>query len=202
MAHCLQGRSLLLTGLPAQGTHLARRIVEQLREAGDVVQLVSKTHCAAQNGLGAQTADHWVSLGRCGLRGASPGPAWRGTAPLKDSDLLRDLAGGYCHELTENRRTDERIFQFISWLRVGEAEEVPLRLARREFPRPAGQRPDVCLSNARRVINERENRRLEHQAPGAPTTDAPHKVAKGTFVRVAEADAQLLRHTRLCHAIT
>ena len=59
--------------------------------------------------------------------------------PLKDSDLLQDLAGGYCHELTENRRSDERIFQFISWLRVGEAEEVPLaeavRVARREFPR-------------------------------------------------------------------
>ena len=42
VAHCLQGRSLLLTGLPGTGkTHLARRIVEQLREAGDVVQLVS-----------------------------------------------------------------------------------------------------------------------------------------------------------------
>ena len=166
--------------------------------------------------------------------------------PLKESDLLRDLAGGYCHELTENRRSDERIFQFINWLQVGEAEEVPLaeavRVARREFPRPAGQHPDVCLvlSHAQRVqINERENTRLapadavviERQAPGAPTTNAPQtmrvwpglrlvgaggKVAKGTFVRVAEADAErvtldggqqfahaeLLRHTRLCHAIT
>ena len=292
VAHCLQGRSLLLTGLPGTGkTHLARRIVEQLREAGDVVQLVSKTHCAAQNlGLGAQTADHWVRRtvrnGRCqldwlvieevtqmdtglwadvacvaldrGVRFLLMGdfrqlPAVldsfagaRVERPLKDSDLLRDLAGGYCHELTENRRSDERIFQFISWLRVGEAEEVPLaeavRLARREFPRPPGQHPDVCLvlSHAHRVqINERENRRLapadavviEHQAPGAPTTNAPQtmrvwpglrlvgaggKVAKGTFVRVAAADAErvtldggqqfahaeLLRHTRLCHAIT
>ena len=97
--------------------------------------------------------------------------------PLKDSDLLRDLAGGYCHELTENRRSDERIFQFISWLRVGEAEEVPLaeavRLARREFPRPGGQHPDVCLvlSHTHRVqINERENRRL---APGRRGDRAP-----------------------------
>ena len=288
VAHCLQGRSLLLTGLPGTGkTHLARRIVEQLREAGDVVQLVSKTHCAAQNlGLGAQTADHWVRRtvrnGRCqldwlvieevtqmdaglwadvacvaldrGVRFLLMGdfrqlPAVldsfagaRVERPLKDSDLLRDLAGGYCHELTENRRSDERIFQFISWLRVGEAEEVPLaeavRLARREFPRPAGQHPDVCLvlSHAHRVqINERENRRLapadavviEHQAPGAPTTNAPQtmrvwpglrlvgaggKVTKGTFARVAEADAervtldggQQFAHadTRLCHAIT
>ena len=40
---------------------------------------------------------------------------WARVEPLKDSDLLRDL----CHELTENRRSDERIFQFISWLRVG-----------------------------------------------------------------------------------
>ena len=286
VAHCLQGRSLLLTGLPVTGkTHLARRIVEQLREAGDVVQLVSKTHCAAQNlGLGAQTADHWVRRtvrnGRCQLHWLvieevtqMDTGLWADVAcvaldrgvqfllmgdfrqlpavldsfagarverPLKDSDLLQDLAGGYCH------RSDERIFQFISWLRVGEAEEVPLaeavRVARREFPRPAGQHPDVCLvlSHAHRVqINERENRRLapadavliEHQAPGAPTTNAPQtmrvwpglrlvgaggKVAKGTFVRVAEADAErvtldggqqfahaeLLRHTRLCHAIT
>ena len=63
VAHCLRGRSLLLK------THLARRIV---REAGDLVQLVSKTHCAAQNlGLGAQTSDHWVRRtvrnGRCRL---------------------------------------------------------------------------------------------------------------------------------------
>ena len=84
--------------------------------------------------------------------------------PLKDSDLLWDLASGYLHELAENQRSDERIFRFISWLRVGEAEEVPLaeavRVARREFPRPQGEHPDVCLviSHAHRVqINEREN---------------------------------------------
>ena len=63
--------------------------------------------------------------------------------PLKDSDLLWDLASGYLHELAENQRSDERIFRFISWLRVGEAEEVPLaeavRVARREFPRPQGR---------------------------------------------------------------
>ena len=146
VAHCLQGRSLLLSGLPA------RRIVEQLREAGDVVQLVSKTHCAAQNlGLGAQTADHWVRRtvrnGRCqldwlvieevtqmdtglwadvacvaldrGVRFLLMGdfrqlPAVldsfagaRVERPLKDSDLLQDLAGGYCHELTENRHAGD-----------------------------------------------------------------------------------------------
>ena len=165
---------------------------------------------------------------------------------LKDSDLLHDLASGYCHELLENQRSDERIFRFIGWLRVGEAEEVPLaeavRVARREFPRPQREHPDVCLviSHAHRVqINERENRRLapqdavfiEHKEAGAPTTNSPQsmrvwpglklvgaggKVAKGTFVQVAEvgpervvldggqafSHAELLRQTRLCHAIT
>ena len=98
---------------------------------------------------------------------------------LKDSDLLWDLASGYCHELLEKQRSDERIFRFI-WLRVGEAEEVPLaeavRVARREFPRP-----HVCLVAHKVQINERENRKLaaqdavliEHKEAGAPTTNSP-----------------------------
>ena len=32
---------------------------------------------------------------------------------LKESQLLHDLAGGCVHELTENRRSDERIFRFL-----------------------------------------------------------------------------------------
>ena len=163
--------------------------------------------------------------------------------PLKDSDL-QDLASGYYHELVENQRSDERIFRFIGWLRVGEPEEVPLaeavRVARREFPRQG--HPDVCLviSHAHRMqINERENRRLappdavliEHREAGAPTTNSPQtmrvwpglrlvgaggKVPRGVFVTVADCDAErvkldggqqfshaeLLRQTRLCHAIT
>ena len=56
ISHCLAGNSLLLTGLPGTGkTHLARTIVARLREQGEAVHLVSKTHCSAQNlGLGAQ----------------------------------------------------------------------------------------------------------------------------------------------------
>ena len=62
VAHCLAGRSLLLTGLPGTGkTHLARTIVTKLRERGEVAHLISKTHSAVQNlGAGAKTADHWV----------------------------------------------------------------------------------------------------------------------------------------------
>ena len=62
ISHCLAGNSLLLTGLPGTGkTYLARTIVARLREQGEAVHLVSKTHCSAQNlGLKAQTADHWV----------------------------------------------------------------------------------------------------------------------------------------------
>ena len=68
---CLGGESLLLTGYPGTGkTHLARKIVEALRELGDTVHIITKTHAAVQNvGLGAQTADHWVRRnvrsGRC-----------------------------------------------------------------------------------------------------------------------------------------
>ena len=40
--------------------------------------------------------------------------------------VLHDLAGGCVHELTENRRSDERIFRFLQYLRVDEAEQVPL----------------------------------------------------------------------------
>ena len=60
--HCLAGNSLLLTNLPGTGkTQLARTIVARLREQGEAMHLVSKTHCSAQNlGLGAQAADHWV----------------------------------------------------------------------------------------------------------------------------------------------
>ena len=62
LTHCLGGESLLLTGKPGTGkTHLACKIVEALRELGDTVHIITKTHAAVQNvGLGAQTADHWV----------------------------------------------------------------------------------------------------------------------------------------------
>ena len=141
-SHCLAGNSLLLTGLPGTGkTYLARTIVAR--------RLVSKTHCSAQNlGLGAQTADHWVRRHVCG--GSAQKLDWLVVEEITQLDmalwadlacvglndvkflllgdfrqlpagqLIRDLAGGHRHELTENMRSDPGIFNFVKWLRVGE----------------------------------------------------------------------------------
>ena len=49
--------------------------------------------------------------------------SWAGrpiSAPLEHSQLVRDLAGGHRHKLTENMRSDPGIFNFVKWLRVGE----------------------------------------------------------------------------------
>ena len=105
---------------------------------------------------------------------------------LKDSQLLRDLAGGWCHELSERWRFDERIFEFLTWLRVDEPEQVPLaeavREARRRFPRRGEPDVSLVISHAKRLqINERENRRLapadalvvQYEARGAVPMNAP-----------------------------
>ena len=289
LTHCLGGESLLLTGYPGTGkTHLARKIVEALRELGDTVHIITKTHAAVQNvGLRAQTADHWVRRnvrsGRCSATWLVieeltqlDTPLWADIAclsmntsmrflllgdfrqlpavldsfagaevcrELKDSQLLHDLAGGWCHELSERWRFDEGVFSFLQWLRVDEAEQVPLReavqMARQRFPRRG--EPEVCLviSHAKRLqINERENRRrapedallVQYAGPETAGTNAPQtmrvwpglrlvgaggKVQRGVFVTVSEVGErvtlesgqsfeprELLKHTRLCSAIT
>ena len=290
VSHCLDGESLLLTGFPGTGkTHLAKKIVEALREHGDTVHIITKTHAAVQNvGLGAQTADHWVRRnvrnGHCSATWLVieeltqlDTPLWADIAclsmnkkirflllgdfrqlpavldsfagaevcrELKNSQLLHDLAGGWCHELSERWRFDEQIFEFLTWLRVDEAEQVSLpealREARQRFPRRGEPDVSLVISHAKRLqINDRENRRLappgalvlRYEARGAVPTNAPQtmrvwpglrligaggKVQKGTFVTVeaVEGDVvrlesgqsfagqELLKHTRLCSAIT
>ena len=237
MAHCLAGRSLLLTGLPGTGkTHLARTIVTKLRERGEVVHLISKTHSAVQNlGAGAKTADHWA---RKYVRGASVQrldwllveevtqfdmglwadiarvslnhdvrfllvgdfrqlPAvldtWAGTPvnkPLRRSQLMLDLAGGWRHELTENKRSDARIFDLVRSLRVDEPDEMPLeealQTARRLFPRKPGV-PDTTLtiSHAQRTAVNAE--RAARGARGRPGHRRTKQVA--THARVAGPEA-------------
>ena len=53
---------MLIQGPPGCGkTFWVRELVAKLREKGQNVDIVSKTHAAVQNfGEGAVTADHWV----------------------------------------------------------------------------------------------------------------------------------------------
>ena len=78
VAHCLAGRLVLLTGLPGTGkTHLARTIVTKLRERGEVVHLISKTHSAVQN-LGAGAARRRPTTGCASTCGGPACSAWTG----------------------------------------------------------------------------------------------------------------------------
>ena len=159
MAHCLRGRSLLLTGLPGAGkTHLARRIVSQLREAGDLVQLALRrgslgaahgAQRAVQAGLagdrGSDAARRRL-VGRHRLRLHGPKRAVPAHGRLQAASCragqLRGVAGGAAAEGlgpalgfglggTATSFWNERIFRFISWARPR-----AVRVARREFPRP------------------------------------------------------------------
>ena len=274
---CLAGNSLLLTGLPGTGkTHLARTIVARLREQGEAVRLVSKTHCSVQNlGLGAQTADHWV---RRYVRGGSAQkldwlvveeitqldtalwadlacvglnadvkflllgdfrqlPAvldsWAGrpiSAPLEHSQLIRDLAGGHRHELTENRHL--QLCEVAAGRRGGVPHagagqgkaEGALPLQARVAGHHAGHQPQQAHGRER----SGEPRPGAGGLKAAPIGSHPHrfgllrligaggKIPKGVFVAVAEVEPdgvrldngmrlknqELLRATRSSHAVT
>ena len=91
---------------------------------------------------------------------AAIGASWStsplGDDALKTSDLVFELAGGNRIELTENRRSDPKIFDFIKSLRIDEPDEKPLAQAvaeaRQLFP-PTGEQPEYTLviSHRRRI---------------------------------------------------
>ena len=118
----------------------------------------------AKAGLAGGGGDHAAghgALGGPGVRGAERRPI---SAPLEHSQLVRDLAGGHRHELTENMRSDPGIFDFVKWLRVGEEACPTLEQARlRElFPSKPGW-PDTTLviSHSKRMaVNAAANRAL------------------------------------------
>ena len=139
ISHCLAGNSLLLTGLPGTGkTHLARTIVARLRcprrtaprrtwasgrrrptTAGmqKLDWLVVEEITQLDMALWADLA--YVILLLLGDFRQLPAvlDSWAGpiSAPLEHSQLIRDLAGGHRHELTENMRSDPGIFNFVKW---------------------------------------------------------------------------------------
>ena len=135
--------------------------------------------------------------------------------------MLFEMAGGYFHELMENRRSDQKIFDFITGLKVDEDSERDLEGALAEarmlFP-VTEQIPDTTLtiSHARRVaVNRKVNfatkskgamfiRALpchtsaENRAqdmflwPGIRLIGCGGKVARGVFVHVEKlGDTQL-----------
>ena len=148
---------------------------------------------------------------------------------LKHSQLLHDLTDGWHHELTKNIRGDPGIFDFLRWLRVDEPREQSLpeavRAAREKFPRQGEPDVSLVISHAPEAVT------IEYTGTGPTTTNMPQtmrvwpglkligvggRVTKGIYAHVAEVGPEmivldggdsfthtaLLKHTRLCHAIT
>ena len=89
---------------------------------------------------------------------------------LEHSQLIRDLAGGHRHKLTENMRSDPGILKLGKWMRVGEEacptlEQAKARL-KELFPSKPGW-PDTTLviSHSKRMaVNVAANRALAPEA--------------------------------------
>ena len=95
--------------------------------------------------------------------------SWAGrpiSAPLEHSQLIRDLAGGHRHELTENMRSDPGIFNFVKWLRVGEEACPTLEQAKARLPsKPGWQDTTLVISHSKRMaVNAAANRALAPEA--------------------------------------
>ena len=182
LLHCLNGKSLLLSGMPGTGkTHLARQIVAQLCELGEVVKLVSKTHCSVQNlGAGAQTADRFV---RRSIRNGSCELDRLVIEEITqlDSSFWADIA-----ELSLNPK--------VKFLLLGDFRQLPA--------------PDTCLviSHANRMrLNEQHNLRLAPEGAvtlryeggaGAAGTNSPQTMRVWPGLRLVGTGGKqgLLRH--------
>ena len=99
--------------------------------------------------------------------------SWAGrpiSAPLEHSQLIRDLAGGHMHELTENMRSDPGIFNFVKWLRVGEEacptlEQAKARLKELYPSKPGWPDTTLVISHSKRMaVNAAANRALALEA--------------------------------------
>ena len=99
--------------------------------------------------------------------------SWAGrpiSAPLEHSQLIRNLAAGHRHELTENMRSDPGIFNFVKWLRVGEEacptlEQAKARLKELYPSKPGWPDTTLVISHSKRMaVNAAANRALAPEA--------------------------------------
>ena len=109
--------------------------------------------------------------------------SWAGrpiSAPLEHSQLIRDLAGGHRHELTENMRSDPGIFNFVKWLRVGEEacptlEQAKARLKELYPSKPGWPDTTLVISHSKRMaVNAAANRALAPEASKLVEAEASH----------------------------
>ena len=173
-----------LRGAAGHAAEVPRRLVHntypdgepKFRHAVQNLGVGAKTGAQVRAGASAQRLD-WLLVEEvtqlnmalwADVRSAIP--AAPGHLGRHVDQLMLDLAGGWRHELTENKRSDARIFDLVRSLRVGEPDEMPLQealqTARRLFPRKLGV-PDTTLtiSHAQRMaINADANRRAPADA--------------------------------------
>ena len=149
--------------------------------------------------------------------------SWAGrpiSAPLEHSQLIRDLAGGRRHELTENMRSDPGIYSkrmavnaAANWALAPEASKL-LELETQVIHIDLGccQTTNGCCQTAT-PQNSPQSMRVW---PGLRLIGAGGKIPKGVFVAVAEVEPdgvrldngmrlknqELLRATRPSHAVT
>jgi hypothetical protein len=97
---------------------------------------------------------------------------------LERSDLIRHLAGGFRCTLTENKRSDPELFDYITGLGIGTPFQKSVEEARNEAThrfKPTGERPryTIVLSHKRRMKVNAARMREEKPRSGAVFIPAP-----------------------------